>query len=310
MIAASGRKLIGLYPRIILCCLSVLLLCDVGVSAYQAVEVGIMNAWLYITDIALFIPAVCMLMWQDKPVGYILMVFPVTMGFIGLSNSVVTLSDDLTSLSIMGLIIFASLLFIFNGIHAFLGDRHSASVLFYVSAGLGVLYLLPTAMTMLLGSDEGEVPLSMEGDFLMVLSFFLFAIFLLQPGVRDETMKRKMKIGMAGVEAMLSVSSDAFVSRDDVPAMLGEDMESWTYEDDGPVECYRRTIMYDDKREFIITSRRWRGGSEISISVDQRMVTSSYGKAFVLKGSSREEVDGEEFIRIYGADGKIGRAHV
>lgn len=307
MIAASGRKLIGFYPRIILCCMSVLLLCDVGVSIYQAVEVGFVNAWVYITDVVLFIPAVCMLMWQDKPVRYTLMIFPVTMGLIGLLNSIEALSDDLSSLSIMGLIIFASLMFIFSGIHAFMGDRHSASVLFYISVGLGALYLLPTAISLILGADVSEVPLSLEGDLMTVLSFFLFAIFLLQPGVRDETMKRKMKIGMAGVEAMLSVSSDAFVSRDDVPAMLGEDMGSWTYEDDGPVECYRKTIMYDDKREFIITSRRWRGGSEISISVDQRMVTSSYGKAFVLKGSSREEVDGEEFIRIYGADGTFMR---
>lgn len=307
MIAASGRKLIGLYPRIIMCVLSVLLLIDVGVSIYQSVEVGIANSWEYIIDVPLFIPAVCMLMWQDKPVRYTLMIFPVTMGFIGLANSVQALSGDLSAISITGLIIFSSLLYMFSGIHAFLGDRHSASRLFYVSVGLGGLYLLPVAITMLMGTGDDEVPLSLQGDLLTVFSFLLFALFLLQPGVRDETMKRKMKIGMAGVEAMLSVSTDAFVPRDDVPAMLGEDMESWTYEDDGPVECYRKTIMYDGKREFIITSQRWRGGSEISISVDQRLITSSYGKAFVLKGSSREEIDGEEYVRIYGADGTFMR---
>ena len=307
MIAASGRKLIGLYPRIIMCLMSILLLIMVGISIYQVTEVSPGESLEYLVSTVDFIPAVCMLMWQDKPVRYTLMVFSVTLGATGLVGAFISISDSLTSLAIMGLIIFASLMFIFSGLHAFLGDRHSATRLFYVSFGLACLNAVLMFMLMALGMYGDDVPLSTESDIMSIAVLLMFSVFLLQPGVRDETMKRKLKIGMAGVEAMLSVTPEAFIVKDDVPALLGEDMESWTFEEEGPVECYRKTPLYDGKREFSIVSRRWRGGTEISISIDQRMVTSSYGRAFVLKGSSREEIDGIEYVRIYGADGTFMR---
>ena len=245
------------------------------------------------------LPGLLILYYIKKPVRYHIFIFASLMGLLDMISDI----GDIDQISTLILLtVFIDLIYIISGIHAFLGDRHSASRLFYIS--LAVVFLNGAALVLNLSSDDLKTMLFIILELAFNLAaYLLFTMFLLQPGVRDETMGRKLKICMTSVEAMMSLSPEAYIYRKDVDAILGIDKTAWVKNEKGPIESQHKAELYDGNRVFSIYSKKWRGDDTINISIDQRILTNTYGKSFPVRSYVFEETDNGTYLRIYSNDG-------
>ncbi len=199
--------------------------------------------------------------------------------------------------------IMMDIIMMLSAVHCYIGDRHSSMRMFSIS--LIILFLESTLpiMQFATGIDFGDAFWTLLTTFLDIGFLILFMIFLLRPGVREEFIGRRLKRGMVIVESVLSSGSDAFIYRDDVRALVGEDDTKWVlHENDGPIKSHCRVIIYDEHRQFYFIARRWEDGA-IRINIEQKLKTHSFGNSFILRGHSFKKQGEKEYLRLYGDDG-------
>ena len=277
-----------------------------------SIAVGVTGVYAALTDpdyadisylmYALFVISGIVLMRSTaKTHIFIIFVAGITYGSVDLLTNVPGLLEELDPISIMKA--FADLTIVFSSIHCMLGDRH-CSIRVFVLCGIDLAMLLAAlAALLLLSESEGEFNTTIPCIVASIAYIVVFMTFLIRPGVRDDFTKRRLKKGMVVVESILSTSPTAFILRKDVDAVIGKDMSSWHTYDEGPIEMEHQAIVYDGVRDFIFTSYKWRGEDFIRISVEQKLKAQFFGRGFVLIGSSLEESEGKEYLRIYGDDG-------
>ena len=277
-----------------------------------SIAVGVTGVYAGVTDpefadlsylmYALFVVSGIVLMRSTARTHiFIIFVAGVTYGFVDLSTIVPDLLTELDPISIMKA--FADLTIVFSSIHCMLGDRH-CSIRVFVLCGIDLTMLVAAMAALLLLNDkEGGFNSTIPCIVASIAYIVVFMTFLIRPGVRDDFTKRRLKKGMVVVESMLSTSPSAYIHRKDVDAIVGKDMSSWHTYDEGPIEMEHQAVIYDGARDFIFTSYKWRGEDFIRISIEQKLKAQFFGRGFVLIGSSLEESDGRDYLRIYGDDG-------
>ena len=221
----KGESHLGVTPKFLILLTAILLI----VRSIDAIYSIIAQLPFSTLDVMIYpalqiIPAILLLKYIKKPARYLIFIFAFSMGLIDLVSNISGMAGF--SFSIGMLSMFLDIIYIISAIHAFLGDKHSASRLFYISLGEMAMH----GGTLIAYIASGIFMEYLNLSIYMACNagaYLLYTIFLLQPGVRDETMGRKLKIGMTSVEAMMSVSPEAYILRKDVDSMLGKDMSRW-----------------------------------------------------------------------------------
>ena len=301
----KGESHLGVTPKFLILLTAILLIVRSIDAIYSIIaQLPFSTLGVMIYPALQIIPAILLLKYIKKPARYPIFIFAFSMGLIDLVSNISGMAGF--SFSIGMLSMFLDIIYIISAIHAFLGDKHSASRLFYISLGQmamhGGILIAYIASGIFMEYLNLSIYMACNAG-----AYLLYTIFLLQPGVRDETMGRKLKIGMTSVEAMMSVSSESYILRKDVDSMLGKDMSRWTILDQGPIEAKYETCLYDGTRKFTITSKKWKGDDTVMINIDQQILTDSYGKSYPIRSYRTEETEEGEYLRIYGDDGFYAR---
>ena len=296
-----GTSHLDIGPKVLVVLIAIVLIIGAVDALYSLIcQLPMATFSIMIYPIVQIIPVILLLKYLNKPAKYLIFIFAFFMGLIDLISNIIGLSGLSFSLGMLSM--FLDIIFIVSAIHAFLGDKHSASRLFYVSLGMIAMHCGELITFYAAGQlmDYLHYALILACN---AAAYLLYTIFLLQPGVRDETIGRKLKIGMTSVEAMMSVSPKAYILRKDVDSLLGKDTSRWTVINHGPIEAKFETCLYDDSRKFIITSKKWKGDDTVTINIDQQILTDSYGKSYPIRSYRTEEAEDGEYLRIYGDDG-------
>ncbi|AMK13657.1 hypothetical protein AUP07_0605 [methanogenic archaeon mixed culture ISO4-G1] len=255
----------------------------------------------YVTYMVFVVTGIVLLRSTHKTHIFIIFVAGVTYGAVDLVTNIPSLVEDFDGLTFMKM--FADLTIVFSSIHCMLGDRH-CSIRVFVLCSIDLMMLLAMAVILVfLNTEEKGLDPTVPCVVASIAYIIVFMTFLIRPGVRDDFTKRRLKKGMVVVESIMSTTPNAFILRKDVDAVVGKDMSSWQTYDDGPIEKEHVSIVYDGPREFIFTSTKWRDEDRIRISIRQNLKSQYFGRGFMLVGSSIEECDGKEYLRIYGDGG-------
>jgi len=248
----------------------------------------------------MIIPGLSILKFIDWPPRYTIFSYAV---FCGILQIVYSLSN-IGSMSLIDYIdIFLGLMMITSGTHCLFGDRHSATRLLIISVVILILDLgeIFISLVYVLGAGTGLLALALSS--LTTISEIIYMTFLVRRDVREEGIDRTLRDSMATVESMLTNSHEAFMYRDEIGSLLGEDRSRWVDEESGPIASRCTTYVYDEKNTFIISSKVWRSTGEIMISIDQDLKTEPFGKGFILRSHAFETTEDGEYLRLYGDDG-------
>ena len=308
MITEKLEPHMKIVPKIMVLAMSICCIVCCGVGVYSIIfGKPFASDPSIVSVLMMIIPGILLLLTINRPPRYPISIFAVVVGIVDIIANAPYFFSEYLSVVLPN--VFVDLIFIASGIHAFLGDQHSASRLFYISL-IQILFHTGSILTAVVANAMNDtLSLTEMTAFLSfsMANYILYTLFLLQPGIREETIERKLKRGMTAVEAMLSISPEAFILRKDVPAIIGEDMSAWTPIQEGPIECFHEAKLYDGNRIFKITSKKWRDDGTLVIGIDQDILTSSYGSTICLRAHRIEEIDGETYLRIYGDDGYFAR---
>ena len=255
-----------------------------------------------VADAMLLVLGLIMLAIVKKPARHIILVFTLGYALIDFCTLLALVLQGETIATLARAIF--DVLAIFAAIHYFIGDHHSINQLSLVFAMFFVIQLITIAIiavtVLLLGKSTLElVPPIVEGLVLLV-----FIILIMRPSIREGSLGKIMNANLLAVESLFSDSPEACIRRQDVDGLLGIDRSNWVPgEADGPIDSIHTAKIYDKKREFLVTSKIWKGEDEIRISIEQDLKSKTFGRSFVLKGHV-EETDGENtYLRLYGHDG-------
>lgn len=242
-----------------------------------------------------------LLLSTKRPAWFCIFIIGLLFGLSSLISSMPSFtggSDALTTV-----VALMNVIMILSAIHSYLGDRHSVTRMLVITVILLSLELSLYALLVALG-------ISFKEDFWLLISptlelwfLVLFIVFLLRPGVREETMGRKMKRGAVVVESMLSSGPEAFIYRDEAKALVSEDRSGWSVlEGAGPIRASYQATVYDGPRMFLFTAKEWKDGT-VSVDIDQKLKTPAYGQSFPLRGHAVYRDGASEYLRLYGDEG-------
>ena len=255
-----------------------------------------------VADVMLLVLGLIMLGLINKPARHVILVFTLGYALIDFCTLLTLVLQGQTAATLARAIF--DILVVSSAIHYFIGDRHSINQLTLVFAMFLVVQivsiLIAASTAMLLGRSFFKlVPMILEG-----LAILVFIFLLLRPGIREGTLGKFLNTSLLAVESLFSSSPEACIRREDVNGVLGIDRSNWTAgEADGPIDSLHIARIYDKKREFLITSKIWKGEDKIRISIEQDLKSKTFGDSFILKGHV-EETDGEDtYLRIYRDDG-------
>ena len=279
--------------------------CSVAIAIINNGHVAVPD----VADAMLMVLGLILLAIIKKPARHIILVFTLGYSLIDFCVLVVLVLQGETVATLARAIF--DVLAVFAAIHYFIGDHHSINQLSLVFAMFFVVQLINIAIiavtVVLLGKSTFVlVPPILEGLVLLV-----FIILIMRPSIREGSLGKIMNANLLAVESLFSDSPKACIRREDIDGILGIDRTKWVpAEADGPIDSLHVARIYDKKREFLITSKVWKGEDEIRISIEQDLKSKTFGKSFVLKGHV-EEVDGENtYLRIYGNEGFFLRIRI
>ena len=246
------------------------------------------------------IPGTLFFLYLKRNVRTVILVYALYESITGISSMLVELYTDTAGNTPMAItMLFMYLLLLSGGIHCYIGDRHSATRLFFIDLIILLIDLIlkiPELITLPLMQTIIGI--------LDMLEVFTFIILLIQPGVREELITRRMKRGMVAVESIMSSSSETCIYREDIPALVGIDRSNWMVcGPDSPYESFGIVKVHDPPKEFLFCSRIWKGEDFIRIGIDQELNTDAYGWSFPLRKHFVEETPDGLYLRLYGDDG-------
>ena len=192
---------------------------------------------------------------------------------------------------------------IMSSILCVLGDHYSAMRLL----GIAAIDLLAT-YSVQMGEVVGLTHMYGYTTFwwMIVECLFLltYIILLLRPGIRDDSVKTRIRRGVQVVDSMMISAPSAYIDIGCKEALTGEDRSGWTVNDgDSPIESEYTTAVHDGKKVLNIISYRWRGEDEIRMTIIPNLKSRPYGRGFVLRAHTVEEADGVRYLRLYGDEG-------
>ena len=132
----------------------------------------------------------------------------------------------------------------------------------------------------------------------------IYMILLLRPGIREETVKVRIRRGISVVSAKMVTGPSASIGAKDVMALTGKDRSGW--KDNGDAErivSEYTAAIHEPERTTYLISYRWRDDDEVRIAIAPDIKYKPYGSGFVLRGSSVENRDGMRYLRLYGDEG-------
>lgn len=135
------------------------------------------------------------------------------------------------------------------------------------------------------------------------LFLILYMFLLLRPGIREDTVKNRIRKGITVIGSTLVTGPSAAISDKDVPALLGEDRSGWTANGDVDGMSEYRTAVHEDGKVSYIISYVWGGEDEVRMAIAPESDYKPYGTGFVLRGHSIEDADGARYLRLYGDEG-------
>ena len=138
---------------------------------------------------------------------------------------------------------------------------------------------------------------------LACLFIILYMFLLLRPGIREDTIKSRIKKGITVIDSSYVTGPSAAISDKDVPALLGEDRSSWTPNEDLVRISEYRTAVHEDDRVSYLVTYVWDDEEKVRMTIASDTDYKPYGSGFVLVGHSFEDADGARYLRLYGEEG-------
>ena len=132
----------------------------------------------------------------------------------------------------------------------------------------------------------------------------LYMVLLLRPGIREESVKSRIRKGISVISSKMVTGPSASISSKDVGALIGTDRSRWkdNADTDRIASEYTAAIHEPDRTTYLI-SYRWRDEDDVRMTVAPDIRYKPYGSGFVLRDHSIENVDGVRYLRLYGDDG-------
>ena len=132
----------------------------------------------------------------------------------------------------------------------------------------------------------------------------VYIVLLLRPGIREETVKNRIRKGITVINAKMVAGPSASISARDVGALMGKDRSRWKDNaDTDRIASEYTAAVHEQERTTYLVSYRWRDEDDIRIAVAPDIRYRPYGSGFVLRGHSVENADGVRYLRLYGDDG-------
>lgn len=184
-----------------------------------------------------------------------------------------------------------------------IGDRHSSVRLLWIC----VIHFATVFTAQMLDVLEITDMFDNTTFLWMTLScifLIMFILLLLRPGIREESVKSRIRKGIAVVGPKLVTGPSASISKKDVSALIGKNRSGWT--DNVNAECVTSeytTAVHEEDRTTYLISYIWKDEQDIRITVTSESVYRPYGSGFILRSYSIEKADGNRYLRLYGDDG-------
>ena len=125
-----GTSHLDIGPKVLIVLIAIVLIIGAIDALYSLIcQLPMATFSIMIYPIVQIIPAILLLKYLNKPAKYLIFIFAFFMGLIDLISNILGLSGLSFSLGMLSM--FLDIIFIVSAIHAFLGDKHSASRLFY-----------------------------------------------------------------------------------------------------------------------------------------------------------------------------------
>ena len=188
-----------------------------------------------------------------------------------------------------------------------IGDRHSALRLLAICAIQFATVFTAHMLDVLEFTDMfGYTTLwwmTIECLFLLIFMFLL-----LRPGIREETVKKRIRKGINVVSSKMVTGPSASIGAKDVAPLVGEDMSRWRRNrDTDRIESEYRAVVHEEGRVSYLISYKWAGEDDIRMAVASDTKIRPYGSGFVLRDHSIEEIDDVRYLRLYGDEGLFFR---
>ncbi len=259
--------------------------------------------WGYILMPAYAYSGVVILLSLDKPLRFAVFMAGVTFGTMNMFQQLVILTQIGTAPSAV-LAVIMDLAMIISSILCLMGDRYGSLRLLGICL-ISFSTTFSAQMMDVLGLTDYTLGYTTFWWMIVECVFLVvFMIVLLRPGMREESVKNRMRKGVIVVGSKLVSDPLVSIGAKDVNALTGSDISSWTVNDDGnPIESEYTAEVRDGKKIVHLTSCRWRGDDEIRVSIAPDIKYRLYGGGFVLKGHSIEESGNNKHLRLYGDDG-------
>lgn len=259
--------------------------------------------WAYMLMPAYAYSGVVILLSLDKPLRFAVFMAGVTFGTMNMFQQLVIITQIATVPSAV-LAVIMDFAMIISSILCLMGDRYGSLRLLGICLINFVTTFSAQIMDVLGVTDYTFGYTTFWWMIVECVFLIVFMIVLLRPGMREESVKSRMRKGVIVVGSKLVSDPAVSVAAKDVNALTGSDTSGWTVNDDAdPIESEYTAEVRDGKKIVYVTSSRWRGEDRIRVSIAPDIKYRLYGSGFVLRGHSIEESGSAKYLRLYGDDG-------
>jgi len=191
-----------------------------------------------------------------------------------------------------------------------IGDRHSPVRLLWICA-IHFATIFTAQMLDVLGFTHMFGYTTFWWMIVSCLFLVFYMILLLRPGIREDTVKNRIRKGIIVVGSKLVTGPSAIISASDADAIVGKDRSGWKNNDiTGTIESEYTATVTEENRTTYLTSYTWKDEKEIRITFAADTKHRLYGSGSVLRGHSIEDVDGIRYLRLYGDEGFFIRLQI
>ena len=242
------------------------------------------------------------LLTTDRSPRFTIFLTGITYAVMNMVQQITLLQEDLIPTSILCLIMDFAM--IISSILCLIGDRHSTLRLLGICM-IDFATTFTAQMTVVLEINTTTFGYTTFWWMIVECTFLIvFMMLLLRPGIREESLKSRIRNGIAVINSMLVSEPSLYIDEKDVRAITGEDQSGWTSKDcDSPIKLEYTAEIHEGKRITYLTSYKWENEEAIRIGIAPKMPSRLYGNGFVMSAHSIEESEGERYLRLYGDDG-------
>ena len=187
-----------------------------------------------------------------------------------------------------------------------IGDRHSPLRLL----GICMIHFATVFTAQMLDVLEITDMFGRTTFWWMIVECVFLLVFmglLLRPGIREDTVKNRIRKGITVISSELVTGPSVSISAKDIGPLVGKDRSRWETKDGSDSISEYTAEVHEEKRITYLTSYRWKDEEEIRLTAVSGNVYRPYGSGFVLRDHSIENADGVRYLRLYGDDGMFIR---